>query len=222
MSELDWFFRSPREAAPASPGETVSCLYPLRRDIDTCFGFDPNTGARIDAIDQATGAPIDREAIRPGTMAILAGIDLLGQFLVGTDQTRGDGRFSKGRKRFKRFTKRYLGFSSLNAELLYQLRNALLDGCGLHSERRDKNGCVTTYNFILARGMETVIRQLKDTDHSYEVDARQLRQLFELAVLRYELDLRDTSHQHHEKLRPRFDAMFPKYARPMSSAGGAG
>lgn len=212
MSDLNWFFRSPRSAP--GPRDTFSQLYLLRRDIDTCFGTDPNTGTISKPVDKASGAPMNCQAIWPGTMAILAGIDLLGKFLVGTDKTRGPGSVTVG-ARFREFTKRYLGLSEGDTDLVYQLRNSLLHSFGLYSEKTDNQGNVTaTYNFILSRGSGTVVQHVKD-DY-YQVDVQCLRELFEQAVAQYEADLRDTRREDHQDLSEKFNAMLPKHAKPMS------
>lgn len=208
MSDLNWFFRSPRSVP--GPGETFSQLYLLRRDIDTCFGTDPNTGAISQPLDKGSGAPMNCQAIWPGTMAILAGIDLLGKFLVGTDKTRGPGNVTVG-ERFRKFTQRYLSLSKSDTDLVYQLRNSLLHSFGLYSEETDNKGNVrATYNFILSRGSGTVVQHVKD-DY-YQVDVQHLRELFEQAVAKYEADLRED----HQELSEKFYAMLPKHAKPMS------
>jgi len=150
MANIDWYFRNPRLAQP--PAEASSQLYLLRRDIDTSFGTDPNTGALWQTIDKRTGKDIYCKAIWPGTMAILAGIDMLGKFLVGTDKTRGPGKITVF-DRFKAFTTRYFGLSDTDTSLLYQLRNSMLHSFGLYSEEQDKQGKIkATYNFILTLG----------------------------------------------------------------------
>ncbi|MBI5605503.1 MAG: hypothetical protein HY879_19405 [Deltaproteobacteria bacterium] len=206
MSNLTWFFRSPRSAP--CPGETLSPLYLLRRDIDTCFGSDPNTGVLLQPIDKLSGAPINCQALWPGTMAILAGIDLLGKFLVGTDQTRGPGSVTVG-VRYKDFCKRYLGLSEPDANLVYQLRNSMLHSFGLYAEEIDSQGKVkATYNFILSLGSDAVVQHLKD-DY-YQVDMQRLRELFDQAVAQYEVDLKDA-----KDINDKFNVMLPK-VKPIS------
>lgn len=214
MSDLDWFFRSPR-SVPHSD-EAHSSLYLLRRDIDTCFGTDPNTGISWQPIDKRTGASIYCRAIWPGTMAILAGIDMLGKFLAGTDKTRGIGSVSV-RDRFKVFATLYLGLNGSDAGLIYQLRNSLLHTFGLYSEEQDKNGNIqATYNFSLSVGLTTMVKHLKD-DY-YQVDVQRLRELFEQAVIKYHVDLSDACHKDHENLKKKFDSMLPKHAKAITFA----
>ncbi len=139
MSNIDCFFRNPR--LTPRRGEQLSQLYLLRRDIDTCFGTNPNTEAIWEPLDKKTKEEISCRAIWPGTMAILAGIDMLGKFLAGTDKTRGADSITVG-DRFKAFATRYLGLNVPDAELIYQLRNSLLHTFGLYSEVQDKKGNV--------------------------------------------------------------------------------
>ena len=193
MSDINWFFQNPR-SVPRPGG--LSQLYLLRRDIDTCFGTDPNTGGRI-----------VYEAIWPGTMAILAGIDLLGKFLAGTDK-------GEVGKRFTNFVTRYLGLTKADGDIIYQLRNSLLHSFGLYSEKSDHKGnVVATYNFTLSRGAGMLAKHLND-DY-YLVDVQCLRELFEQAVEKYEMELRDTSRQDYQDLNKKFSVMLSKHAKPM-------
>lgn len=211
MIELDWFFRSPRKAP--QNGEKFSQLYLLRRDIDTCFGTDPNTGLPFNPIDKKTKKKIYLKAIWPGTMAILAGIDLLGKFLAGSDKSCGKGKDSvKGR--FKEFVKRYIGIADFEASLLYQLRNSLLHSFGLYSEIVDKKGNVkATYNFIPSQGLHTFIQNLRDD--FYQVDVNILREKFNDAINKYEIELRDNSRRDFKELNKNFSKMYSKHAKPM-------
>jgi hypothetical protein len=212
MSNIDWFFRNPRSAPVC--GEEFSQLYLLRRDIDACFGTDPNTGVTWQPVDKRTGADIHCQAIWPGTMAILAGIDMLGKFLAGNDKTRGPGKVTVA-DRFKAYCKRYLCLTNSDADLVYQLRNSLLHAFGLYSEVQDNQGNATaTYNFILSRAEGRLVEHLKD-DY-YRVDAQCLRELFDQSVAKYEAELRDVSRQENQDLNNKFNAMFPKHAKPMS------
>lgn len=206
MSDIDWFFRSPRSAP--RPGEKFSQLYLLRRDIDTCFGIDPNTGRILRIVDSVTGGDITCQAIWPGTMAILAGIDLLGKFLSGSDQ------MGEVRKRFINFGIRYLNLTKDDADLLYQLRNSLLHSFGLYSDKTDKRGKITaTYCFVLSRGMGMLIKHLGNDYYCLDVEC--LRELFEQGVKKYEIELRDSSRDDHKELNKRFNAMLSKHAKPM-------
>jgi hypothetical protein len=74
-AEADLFFMSPRTRRSV-PNE-FSVLYLLRRDIGTCMGVDADTGQ-----------PVAHQALWPGAMAMLAGIDLLAKFYAGKDKVR--------------------------------------------------------------------------------------------------------------------------------------
>jgi hypothetical protein len=50
----------------------------------------------------------------------------------------------------------------------------------------------------------------------YRVNVQRLRELFEKSVVKYEEELRDVSRQENKELNAKFNAMFPKHARPMS------
>src|SRR5258706_14756854 len=101
-------------ANPQIPPERIglrrSILYCLRRDILTCFGFDPENISK----------KIDFKAEWPGTMAIMAGIDLLAKYCFGDDQ-------GNSRNRFKDFLQDYLELprkdDNDDNEAIYQLRN---------------------------------------------------------------------------------------------------
>jgi hypothetical protein len=212
MTNIDWYFRNPRSAPGRAEG--FSQLYLLRRDIDTCFGIDPNTGVFWQPVDKRTGADIYCQAIWPGTMAILAGIDMLGKFLAGNDKTRGPGSITVG-DRFKGFATRYLGLSDSVAGLVYQLRNSMLHTFGLYSEEQDNQGDIkATYNFILTLGASILVERIKED--CYQVDAQSLRKLFEQGVSKYEAELRDVSRQDNQELNDKFNAMYPKHAKPIS------
>jgi len=211
MEKVNWFFTSPRILP-----ETInykSILYLLRRDIDTCFGTDPNTGLPFNPIDKKTKKKIYCKAIWPGTMAILAGIDLLGKFLAGSDKSGGKGKDGvKGR--FSEFAKRYIGLSDFEASLLYQLRNSLLHSFGLYSEKSDKKGNIkATYNFILSQGLQTFTKHIRDD--FYQVDVNILREKFNDAINKYEIELIDNSRKDFKELNKNFSKMYPKHAKPM-------
>lgn len=190
MTNLDFFFRNPRVVP--GPGQSFSQLYLLRRDIDTCLGTDPNTGNPTPQC----------KAIWPGTMTVLTGVDLLGQFLVGTDR-QGVGL------RFKSFLQRYMLMSESDAEVIYQLRNALLHTFGLYSEKI--NNPTATYHFTLGGEVPNLLT-LISPDH-YQVNVQNLRMRFEAAVGLYETDLRNPTHASSRELNDNFQQMFDKYAR---------
>jgi len=182
MTKIDLFFEDP--AVYHAPPRSYSVLYLLRRDISVCLGIDPDSDN-----------PIAFQALWPGTMAILAGIDLLGKFLVGNDN------FRKSRKRFKNFieSKYFQVVSQTDAEIIYQLRNSLLHSFGLYSE----DGKGNVYRFTLIPKQGPLVQRLGD---NYLVDVRTLHSQFETAIENYRADLKkDLS------LQECFNAMFPKY-----------
>lgn len=138
---------------------------------------------------------------------------MLGKFLAGTDKTRGPGKSTAG-DRFKAFTIRYLGLSDTDAGLLYQLRNSMLHSFGLYSEEQDNQGKIkSTYNFILTMGADKLVKNIKG-DY-YQIDVQCLRKHFEIGITKYEAELRDVSQQDNKELNDKFNAMFPKHAKPM-------
>jgi hypothetical protein len=199
MDEIDWFFKPANSAWKG--GDGLSTLFVLRRDIDMCFGINPNTGEPFDLIDAATGGKIMVQAIWPGTMAVLAGIDLLGKFLAGSDKGGDVG------KRFVAFAERFMALSPADAEVIHQLRNALLHSFGL---RWEANGVL--YEFVLTRGAAALLANLGER---WQVDVEQLRQRFETAATEYEALLRDETHESHVVLLSGFLEMLPKYSKPI-------
>jgi hypothetical protein len=172
MSNTDIFFRNPSEP-PQLPGE-FGILYLLRRDVRTCF---------------------DNEAVWPGVMAILAGVDLLGKFHAGNDQSGGVG------DRFRSFVHDYFtGLTVDDEETVFQLRNAVLHSFGWYSEGRGGR----VYRFLLARQGTQLIRAVGGD--VYVMDVVTLCDQFETAVGAYETDVRQ-----NQDSRTRFDAMFVKY-----------
>ncbi|MGC4043220.1 MAG: hypothetical protein QM758_05405 [Armatimonas sp.] len=185
VNEANFFFRSPR-LEPNSP-EVVSQLYLLRRDIDACFGIDPNTGS-----------PINFRTIWPGVMAILAGVDLLGKFLAG-DDTQGQVGI-----RFRDFLEKYFGLSSTDSEIIYQLRNSLLHSFGLYSETKTK-----TYRFTLRGGLSGLISN--PAADEYHIDVARLYDLFVTAVDKFHADLKDTAHADYAQRDANFMKMLQKH-----------
>jgi uncharacterized protein YbgA (DUF1722 family) len=195
MTDIDFFFRSPRTGPEEGP---FSQLYLLRRDIDTCFGTDPNTG------DPTPHC----KAIWPGTMTVLTGVDLLGQFLAG-DDTHINGGVGG---RFKSFLQQYMQMSASDAEVIYQLRNALLHTFGLYAEKINGRDRVTaTYHFTLGGEVPNLLA-VTSADH-YQVDVQCLRERFETAVGLYERELRNQTHVIPSRLNDNFQLMFRKYER---------
>jgi hypothetical protein len=183
VSDIDLFFEDPANVPSSSRAYGV--LYLLRRDIRICLGIDPSTGSSI-----------EYQAIWPGAMAIMAGIDVLGKFLAGSD------RIGKSGRRFRGFVKEYFQpISPDDAKTIYQLRNAVLHSFGLYSKPGNR-----IYRFVLTAEHGPLV-QNRESD-SYWVDVLALHNKFEIAVAGYEADLRTD-----KNLQNRFSAMFPKYGR---------
>ncbi|MDA8377328.1 MAG: hypothetical protein M0Z50_09785 [Planctomycetia bacterium] len=194
--KLNFFFRSPRDA-PQS-GQSFSQLYLLRRDIDTCFGIDPNTGNHTPHCS----------AIWPGVMTVLTGVDLLGQFMVGTDKGEVGVRFQS-------FLQKYMLISESESVIIYQLRNALLHTFGLYAEKTNRDGKVTaTYRFTLGGNVPKLLTVISP-DH-YQVDVQRLRERFETSVGKYAQELRDQITTNPSVPKDNFQEMFDKYKRAVS------
>jgi hypothetical protein len=184
QSNIDLFFQDP--TSPPAPSGPRSTLYMLRRDIRICLGINPDTGDKI-----------DYQAIWPGAMATLAGIDLLGKFVAGGDSPRNSG------KRFRRFITEYFEtISPEDIETIYQLRNALMHSFGLFSQ--SKSG--TVYRFVLTASEGTLVHK-RPTD-TYWVDVVTLFDKFEDAVVAYRGDL-----EKNQELQKQFSKFFPKYGK---------
>jgi hypothetical protein len=185
---VEIFFDDPRKSPEEHKqafGGFCSVLYALRRDISTCLGVNITTGEKI-----------PYKVIWPGCMAILAGIDLLGKFFAGSDEVRKVG------DRFINFVKEYFeNISSTDAEIIYQLRNALLHSFGLYS--KDKNGKI--YNFTLIQNHLPLVQYV---NNDYLVDVWTFYIMFESAVKKYSEDVRK-----NKSLQCKFESMFSKYGQ---------
>jgi hypothetical protein len=175
--QLDIFFRKPEDFSEKKG--VLSTLFLLRRDIQTCFGIDPNTNRKIDF-----------EALFPGTIAILAGIDLLAKF-VYNDKPNEVGI------RYRNYVENYIDKEHYME--LYQLRNALLHSFGLYSESGGK-----TFRFVLYRGADKLIQDLGKGIHY--VDIELLRNKFENSIDIIQQEIRES-----ESLQKNFLDCFAKY-----------
>ena len=142
------------------------------------------------------------QALWPGAMGMLAGIDLLGKFYAGSD--------ARGRVggRFRSFLERFCpSISEDDRQTIYQLRNSLLHSFGLYSE---DNGRI--YRFLLtADGTGPLISH--NPPDQYHVGLRVLHRVFEGAVSSYGVALDSES-----PLQANFNAMFGNYGRVYISA----
>ncbi len=156
MIDQDFFFQYDKDPS----GKTqFSNLNLLRRDINTCFNINPN--------DPNTS--LGFSSLWPGTMAILAGIDLLAKFYSGDDA------YNKSRPRFINYTNKFI--DNKVSEELYQLRNSLLHSFGLYST--DKNDKV--YRFVLSQDKSFFIRHNSTAD-KYCVSISTLHEKFEKSI----------------------------------------
>jgi hypothetical protein len=168
------FFTDP-QVEPSIPGD-FSTLYLLRRDAKSC---------------------LEHGIQWPGAMCVMAGIDLLGKFLDGSDSVARSG------ERFRTFAGKYLHLSASDPEALYQLRNALLHSFGLFSATKTRN-----YQFQLrAEGNRVpIVEHL--AKGIVKIDLLSLHHVFEAAVSEYQNDLRGQT-----KLQKSFDGMFPRFGK---------
>ena len=157
----------------------MSTLFLLRRDIQTCFGIDPNTNRKIDF-----------QALFPGTIAILAGIDLLAKF-VYNDKPNEVG------VRYRNYVENYIDKEHYME--LYQLRNALLHSFGLYSESGGK-----TFRFVLSIGEDKLIRE--SGKGTYNIDIELLRNKFENSIDIIQQEIRES-----ESLQKIFFDYFSKF-----------
>ncbi|MBC8052028.1 MAG: hypothetical protein H7Y13_03090 [Sphingobacteriaceae bacterium] len=181
MNQIDFFFQRPNDFNEKQ--QAYSILFLLRRDILTSFGINPNDNSKIEF-----------QVLFPGTMAIMAGIDLLSKFYFTDNDTKGN----KSGDRFKGYVAKYI--DSQNQEILYQLRNSLLHSFGLYS--KDRNGKV--YNFILDRGNNLIVKKLDDTN--YVISVILLLNSFESSIQKYKKDILA-----EPNLMENFILMLPKY-----------
>jgi hypothetical protein len=185
LDRIDLFFEDP--TVYHEPPRWYGVLYLLRRDIRTCLDIGRNAGAKTHC-----------KALWPGAMAIMAGIDLLAKFLVGSDSVGQSGR------RFRDFVGKYFEqVSSDDATTIYQLRNALLHSFGLYSEYKSENKR-KVYRFTLTAAHRPLVQEW--ADDKYWIDILALHDRFETAIECYHADLRDD-----QALQRNFNAMFPKY-----------
>ena len=185
---INLFSEDPKIYHP-SPRQ-YSTLYLLRREIALCLGIDLKS-KKPDPNQKS-------KAQWAGAMVILAGVDLLGKFFAGEDETR----FGRIGKRFKKFLESpYFQASEYDATILYHLRNSLLHSFGLYS--KDFNRGIE-YNFTLTAVYKPLITILNNNKHM--VDLMSLYDKFDFSVEPYLKDLNNS-----EPLRTNFENMFNKY-----------
>ena len=181
MSTFELFFQNPNDFNDKQ--EVYSTLFLLRRDILTSFGINPNDNSKV-----------EYQVLFPGTMAIMAGIDLLSKFHFTDNETNGN----KSGDRFKGFIKKYI--DNDGHEVLYQLRNSLLHSFGLYS--KDRQG--REYNFILDQNTDSFINKIDDKNYLISINI--LRDYFESSIQKYMQDVLND-----QELKTNFELMFVKY-----------
>jgi hypothetical protein len=127
--KLDLFFSKPY--SEGDEPKIYSNLHLLRKHVNICLGIDP----------------IGPQAIWPGAMAILAGIDLLGLYYSGGRKIPIKSieveTYKSDSSSFMRFCEEFLELENDDSEIIYMFRNALLHTYGLittNEIRKDKYG----------------------------------------------------------------------------------
>ena len=179
MTDQDFFFQYDKDPSVKTK---FSNLNLLRRDIYTCLGTNPDN----------LSLKLGSSALWPGTMGILAGIDLLAKFFAGEDA------YYESKDRFIKFANEYIDKSV--SEELYQLRNALLHSFGLYS--KGKGG--KEYMFVLTQDPSFFIKYSPIAD-KYFISIKTLHDKFEksIAVFYSEYPTSDSYNK--------FDELFKKY-----------
>ena len=153
--------------------------------------IDPNKDP-----DKGEVVPLRYQALWPGAMAIMAGIDLLAKFFAGSNET-GAG------KRFVEFLECCSDVKNADdRDVIYQLRNSLLHSFGLYSEDKKKK---KVYRFFLTDTGTDPLVSPKQGDRYY-VDLQVLHREFEKAVKLYREKLNGDG-----ELKKKFDKMFGNY-----------
>lgn len=183
MTPIEFFFQDPKDFNKHQGA--YSTLFLLRRDILTSFGINPNDNSKV-----------EYQVLFPGTMAIMAGIDLLSKFLFTDNDVQGN----KSGDRFKGYVDKYI--DATNKEVLYQLRNSLLHSFGLYS--KDRQG--KEYNFILNQNPTSFVSATDNKNHY--VSIVKLLEKFENSISSYRADLSSDI-----GLQTNFNHMFLKYGQ---------
>ena len=180
MTDLEFFFKYENDISGKT---TFSNLNLLRRDIYTCFNINPND----------LKSTIGSSALWPGTMAILAGIDLLAKFYLGNDD------YNNSKQAFKNYTYEFI--EQEYVEELYQLRNALLHSFGLYSMYRKK-----IYKFVLTEDPSFFIKNNSSNDRCI-VSIKTLHHKFEESICDFYNRYKDLDSY------DKFDELFKKYGK---------
>lgn len=176
-NKIELFFKNPRDFDGKQA--RYSTLYLLRRDVDLCFGNDPNTGKQVGF-----------SALFPGAMAILAGIDLVAKFIYGDEQ-------SGVSRRYKDYIFNYID-GEFNEEL-YQLRNALLHSFGLYSKKGEE-----IYRFVLVRRTGRLINRLSEEGYQVNIDLLNFQFEKSLEVYREQLMASEQMQSRFDEMFPKY------------------
>jgi hypothetical protein len=141
-----------------------------------------------------------KQILWPATMAILAGIDLLGKFYTGEDGRRVGQRFTN-------FVDKYFQpISPDDAKTIYQLRNALLHSFGLYSKSATKTSRKEYYFSLILPEAGPLVRQHLENPDIYLISIAVLYDKFETAIRDYKKDV-----ENDPVLRNNFSLMYPYY-----------
>lgn len=188
LTNIALFAEDPKFYHPST--RQCSTLYLLRREIALCLGIDLNS-KKPDPNQKS-------KALWAGAMIFLTGVDLIGKFFDGDDETR----FGKIGLRFKKFLMSpYFQASKDDATILYHLRNSLLHSFGLYSKDFRRG---IEYNFTLVDVYKPLITI--PNNNKYMVDLMFLYDKFEFSLESYLEDLNNS-----EPLQINFGNMFNKY-----------
>ena len=158
-----------------------------------------------------------KSVIRSGAMTVLTGIDLLGKFYAGNDNSKGVGC------RFTDYCKTYMLLDKQNgneekcegkeeeAQAIYQCRNAMIHSYVLFS--KDKKRDITYYFQLTTRDDVPLIVICPKSDKSKKyciININILRDRFESSIEKYKNDLLLIS---RKIIRNNFDRMFKIYGK---------
>ena len=180
-NDIAFFFKKPEELDDQE--SSYSTLFLLRRDIRTCFGFNPDTNCVI-----------SYKALFPAVMAVSAGIDLLAKFACGVSEKVGP--------RYKCYIEQYIDKNY--SEVLFQLRNSLLHSFGLYSESNSKGHKKKVFRFLLNETGDRLVEQIDD--ERFCINIRLLWEKFEASIEVFHRDILES-----DELQQKFSKMFPKY-----------
>lgn len=191
-NKIDHFFGNNFE------NNNESVLRLLRKDIGCCFNPD-------------------NQILFPGVILIMTGVDLLSKFFDGNDNT--DDKINKRNKmannskvgvryRFKKYLNKYFFDKETEpeAELLYQLRNAITHSFGLYSE--SESGIKYFYE-LSQTSLDFIFFNFKENKNEYKItiNVHKLHDQFNKSISKYHANLINGD----SLLKENFDKMYKKY-----------